>query len=154
MRANSCAAVVVLVQGPLHPVSLAPIPEKHILHGSKNTLLALRRCARRWILRFLQFLRWLTLYCRIGLRLQLLDFCNLKVLGRGFGQSGEHNGIVCIPTKNFDSGHDVGFDSAHQMALDPIVLLSNLSVLVIVPTGGLRGGFLRFHYLPAPGSHR
>ena len=40
MRASSCAALGVFVQEPPRTVSLAPISEKHILHGSKNTLLA------------------------------------------------------------------------------------------------------------------
>ncbi len=38
---NSRAAKLVFVQGPL-----VPIPEKHILHGTNNTLLALWRCAQ------------------------------------------------------------------------------------------------------------
>ncbi len=38
---NSCADKRLFVQGPL-----APIPEKTILHGSKNRILALWRCAR------------------------------------------------------------------------------------------------------------
>jgi hypothetical protein len=44
---NFCAAERVFVQGTILPASLGQLPEKTILHGSKNTPLALRgRCVR------------------------------------------------------------------------------------------------------------
>ena len=41
--------------------------------------------------------------------------------------------FACWPS-NLDGGHDVGFNAAHQMALDPIVLSFD-TVLVVIPAG-------------------
>lgn len=48
--------------------------------------------------------------------------------------------IVRIPVVNLDSRHDVCFDPAHEMALNPIVLFPHLPVLVVKPAGEARCG--------------
>jgi len=70
-----------------------------------------------------------------GIALVRRDFGDLKVPSSGVGQSRENNRIVCVPSKNFYSGNDVRFRADHQVTLNPIVLLPNLSVLMVKPAG-------------------
>jgi hypothetical protein len=78
-----------------------------------------------------------------GIPLVSGDFGNLKVLSRTLRQRGKHNGIVRMATVNLYGGHDVGFDSNHEMAFDPIVLFPNLSVLVVKPASETASGKAR-----------
>ena len=41
--------------------------------------------------------------------------------------------VVSVPVANLYSCNDVGLDSAHEMALNPILLRNDLAVLVVVP---------------------
>jgi hypothetical protein len=68
-----------------------------------------------------------------GVSLVSGDFGDSEVLSRRVQQWGQHRGVSRMAFVNLDCGDDIGFDSAHEMALDPIVLLPNLSVLMVKP---------------------
>jgi hypothetical protein len=75
---------------------------------------------------------------RIGIaatRISLVsgNLCNLKIPCSVLDQSRKHDGVVCVPSKDFNRSHDIGFHSANQVTLNPIVLLSNLPVFVVKP---------------------
>lgn len=63
------------------------------------------------------------------------DFRDLKVLRCTLCQSGEHNRVVSVPAQNFDSSHNISFDSYHEMALNPIVFFADSPVFVVKPAG-------------------
>ena len=69
-----------------------------------------------------------------GVSLVSRDFGHLKVLRGCFNHRGKQRRIVRIAVVNLYRRHDVRFDSAHEMALNPIVLLPHLSVLVVKPS--------------------
>ena len=68
------------------------------------------------------------------------DFRNLKVFRRGCYQSGQHFGIARVPTMDFNGGHDIGFHPAHDVALNPIMLLLDDSILMVKPASEVAGG--------------
>ena len=70
-------------------------------------------------------------------------FGDLKVLCRGINKRGEQRRVIGVPTMNLDGGNDVRFDAAHNVALDPIVLLLNNTVLVVKPSREMTGGETR-----------
>ncbi len=51
-----------------------------------------------------------------------------EVASRGLYQSLELRTVVGVRVGNFDAGHDVGFDSAHQMNLNPGVALHQFRI--------------------------
>lgn len=61
------------------------------------------------------------------------DFGYAKVLRCRFQKRRQLTGIARVPLANFDCRNDVSLDPAHQVALDPIVLLPNFAVLVVKP---------------------
>ena len=63
------------------------------------------------------------------------DFGDLKILRSRIDQSRKHFNVARKSAANLNGSHDIRFDSAHQMALDPIVLLFNRAVFVVKPTG-------------------
>jgi len=67
------------------------------------------------------------------------NFVHLKILGGGLYHWGEQLVVIRVPVSNLDSRHDVGFDTAHQVALNPIMLFSDGSVFVVIPANETRG---------------
>jgi len=61
-----------------------------------------------------------------------------KVVCRRIDHCRQQRRVVRMAVVNLDSRDDVGLDSAHEMALDPIVLFPNLPVLVVKPAGETR----------------
>src|ERR1700680_2761929 len=57
------------------------------------------------------------------------NFGNLEILSSGFNHSGKERVVVSESVSNLNSRNDVGFDAAHQMALNPFMLGPFLSVL-------------------------
>src|ERR1019366_6094635 len=62
-----------------------------------------------------------------------------KVLRGRFHHRGKRQRIVRVHLLNVDSGYDVGFNSAHEMALNPILLDVLFAILHIMPAGKPRG---------------
>ena len=46
------------------------------------------------------------------------DLRNSKILSSPLNQSRKHDGVVCVPSENFNRSYNVSFHSANQMALD------------------------------------
>ena len=74
-----------------------------------------------------------------GIPLVRRDFGHLEILRGSFYHSGEQRRIVSVPVVNLHSRYNVRLDSAHEMALHPIVVLSHLPVLVVKPANETRG---------------
>jgi len=72
--------------------------------------------------------------CFAGVSFVRRDFPNLEILSSRLKQRRKLFGIVSVPAKNLYSRDHVRLDANHNVALDPIMLLPNLSVLVIEPT--------------------
>ena len=75
-----------------------------------------------------------------GISLVRRNLRNLEILRCRFDHRRQHLGIVSIPIMNLYSGNDVGFNSAHEMALHPIMLRDNSPVLVVIPASKPRRG--------------
>src|ERR1017187_337268 len=63
-----------------------------------------------------------------------------EVFGGRFDHRSKRQRVVRVHLLNVDSGHDVGFDSAHEMTLHPILLDVLFAVLHIMPAGKPRSG--------------
>jgi hypothetical protein len=68
------------------------------------------------------------------------DFPHIKVLGRGIHEVRQEFGITGILVADFNRCNHIGFDTAHQVHLDPGMLLSHDTIFVIEPADKARGG--------------
>ena len=68
------------------------------------------------------------------------NFGNREVMGRCFAKRRQQGGIVGVAVLNLYGGNDVGFHSAHEMTLNPIMLRDDFSVFVVIPARKPRSG--------------
>lgn len=61
------------------------------------------------------------------------DFGHSEILSSGREQRGKHLGVTSILPVDFNGSHDIGFDSAHDVNLYPILLDPLLAVLHVKP---------------------
>lgn len=88
------------------------------------------------------------------------DLRDLEIPGSGLNHRREKGIVVGPSIANLNCGHDVGFDTAHQMTLDPFMLSPLLAVFHVKPANeagrsearGIYGeiGFYRFEGKAAP----
>ncbi len=73
-----------------------------------------------------------------GIPLIGLHFPHIEVPGSGVHEFREQLGITRIPLPNLDRRDHVRLDTAHEMHLDPSMLLSDHAILVIDPADKAR----------------